>query len=49
MSIRLWPQVFEKNEQISDEFCRCLEASSASSRVKDKIKEMYLSSNFETL
>ena len=39
----------EKNEQISDEFCRCLEASSASSRVKDKIKEMYLSSNFETL
>jgi hypothetical protein len=39
----------DKNEQITDEFCRCLEASNASSRVKDKIKAMYLSANFETL
>jgi hypothetical protein len=39
----------DKDPQLSDEFFRYLDSSGASSRVKDKVKEMYLSANFESL
>ena len=43
-----WKQA-DKNQQLSDEFFRYLDTSVASARVKDKVKEMYLSANFESL
>lgn len=39
----------EKSERLSEEFYRILYASNVSSRVKNLIKEMYLSSKFQTL